>query len=364
MGPLHGIRVVEVADDLGSYAGKLLAELGADVVRVAPNRLLRAGMHVDPDVVVQRFLTRSRPSVALADDLAAALDELEQLFGDADVVLEAGPSGLLARLGIDDADVRLRHPGLVWVRVCPFDSSGPASSAPASDLTCSATGGFLGLGGWPDRAPTRAFGDQCWRMASLYAAAGTLLALIEREGSGIGQLVSVSADEAAATALENSLQFFALEGTVRRRVGPGYAEAGSGIYACADGWVYLMAGRLSTRRGWANLLDWMDEADTPGVAALRANRWADQDFRRHQEAQDEFRQVFERFTAALSKADLYHEGQTRSIAIAPVNTPADLIVNDHLAARGFFVDYRGQRVCGPPYRLSVTPWQIGHHAEV
>lgn len=360
MGALSHLRVVEVSDDTGAYTGKLLAELGADVVRISGAALANIdNFQRDPDPVVQDFLGRSRREIELPEGPEQRTAALIELIDSADMLLEAGPPDVLARLGVPPDHPSLARESLVRTRISPYGLDGDRASEPASDLVCSASAGFLTLGGWADRAPTRAHGDQAWRMASLHAAVGSMLALFEREESGLGQDVEVSVEEAVATALENSLQFYDLEGTVRSRTGPGYDEAGSGVYACADGYVYVMVGRLSTARGWANLLTWLDETSPDGAAALRRPEWGDQSFRKTPQAQAEFRSVFESFALSRLKADLYVEAQQRGIAICPINSAEDLLSNEHLLARGFFEEGEGEgvRLVGAPYRLSATPWQ-------
>ena len=362
MGALSHLRVVEVGDDIGAYAGKLFAELGASVVRVSTTDLeVLEAPQFDPDPFVQDFLHRSKRRVQLSADPAARTDALARLIGSADVLLEAGPPDLLERLGIPARHPCLVRASLIRTRITPYGIDGDRAQDPVSDLVCSASAGFLFLGGWPDRAPTRAHGDQSWRMASLHAAVGAMLALFEREESGLGQQVDVSAEEAVATALENALQFFDLEGTVRTRTGAGYDEAGTGVYACADGYVYVMVGRLSTARGWASLLDFLDEAEAAGASVLRREEWSDQRYRKTARAQKEFRTVFEQFAANWRKKELYVEAQRRGIAICPINTPDDLLEDEHLLAREFFLEVDGARVVGAPYRLSATPWAIRPH---
>ncbi len=359
---LGHLVVVEIGDDSGAYAGRLFAGLGARVTRVeVPDGVV--GAQVDPDLVVQDFLHRGKARVGLPTERAERTARLAELIAGADVLLESGRPDLLARLGLADDDPALTRADLVRTRVSPWGLDGDRAMDPSSDLVCSASGGFLSLGGWPDRAPTRAFGDQSWRMASLYAAVGAMLALVERDRSGLGQQVAVSAEESVATALENALQYSDLEGVVRTRTGAGYNEAGTGVYACADGYLYVMVGRLSTAQGWQNLLQWLDEAGAEGAAVLGEPQWQDHAFRRTDEAQATFREIFERFAAQRPKAEAYVEAQRRGIAMCPINSPDDLLANEHLIARGFFVEDGGRTVVGAPYRLSATPWALGAPAE-
>ena len=181
MGAMSHLRVLEVGDDSGAYAGKLLAELGADVLRVRlPVGVELPGLNIDPDPVVQDFLHRSKRDIELGPDSREWADALAGLVEQADLLLESGPPALLEHLGVDPDHEALSRDDLVRTRVSPFGLEGEHAADPASDLVCSASAGFLSLGGWPDRAPTRAFGDQSWRMASLHAAVGSMLALLER----------------------------------------------------------------------------------------------------------------------------------------------------------------------------------------
>ncbi|WP_224744570.1 CoA transferase [Microcella indica] len=356
---LAHLRVVEIGDDSGAYAGRLLAGLGAEVVRArVPQSAAPDSWSVDPDPVVQDFLHRGKAEVMLPAEESNRSAAIAELLRGADITIESGSTDVLATLGLDLDHPALADPELIRTRISPWGIQSERAGTPATDLISSAAGGFLALGGWPDRAPTRAYGDQSLRMASLYAAVGALLAVRARAISGSGQQVEVSVQESVATALENALQYSDLEGVVRRRVGAGYQEAGTGVYACSDGFVYVMVGRLSTAQGWVNLLDWLDEAGVPGTAGLRTTEWTDHEYRKSAAAQAEFRRIFESFAADRSKADLYVEAQRRNIAVCPVNSPQDLLASEHLNARDFFVTADRRRSVGAPFRLSATPWSL------
>tara|TARA_B100000614_G_scaffold210701_1_gene193801 strand:+ start:2759 stop:3871 length:1113 start_codon:yes stop_codon:yes gene_type:complete len=359
-GALDGIRVVELGDDSGAYAGRLLAGLGAEVARVvAPVGLTVRGWNVDPDPVVQAYLHRGKVPVELPTAKGHRTRRLAQLIDAADIVLESGAPDVLEQLGLPGEDDCLRREDLIRVRVTPWGIEGDDAMRPSSDIVSSAAGGFLTLAGWPDRAPTRAYGDQSWRMGSLYAAVGAMLAVLARDRDGAGQQVDVVVTEAVATALENSLQYADLEGVIRRRSGPGYEEAGSGVYSCADGYLYVMVGRLSTAQGWQNLTAWLREAGAVGADELSSDEWADYEFRKTLYAQERFRKVFEDFASRFAKADIYAAAQRRGIAICPINNPNDLLASEHLNARGFFeAGPDGARHVGAPFRMSGTPWAI------
>jgi benzylsuccinate CoA-transferase BbsE subunit len=349
---LADLKVLEFADDAGAYVGKLLADAGADVTRVEPTTLPFGWWSVDPDAAADRFLHRTKHRLPLRLDEPADRRRLTELLARADVVVESGHPRSLRDYGLQAEAELVHRPGLIWVRITPFGTDGPLADRLGSDLVCAAVGGFLALAGYPDTEPVRAYGDQALRMAALHAAVGVALALVDRESTGHGQLVDVAIQEAVATALENSLQFYDLEQVVRNRTGQGYAEAGSGVFACRDGLVYLMAGRLSTKAGWQNLITWMISAGVPAADELLQPQWQDHAFRALPHAEQTFRAIFERFAAGWPAADLYHEAQQRGIVLCPVSSPAQLVGNEQLMARGFFTADGEEAFVGPPFRLA------------
>jgi len=237
----------------------------------------------------------------------------------------------------------------------PYGLDGPHADRPATDLTLLPAGGLLQLAGQPDRAPVRPAGEQSGIATGLHATVGALIALYERADSGAGQIVDVSAQQAVAHSLENAVQYADLEGVVRGRTAGTATEVANGLFRCRDGWVYLVAGIGGTPLGWDGLVGWLDGAGID-VDILREPRWQDAAWRRTPDAADRFRRIFEGFTAGQGKAELYEAGQRHGVSLAPVATPADLLVSPQLAARGFFrtVDVAGQPVTvpGPPYRFA------------
>jgi benzylsuccinate CoA-transferase BbsE subunit len=343
----------------------LLADLGAEVTRVVP----RSGDPLDdhrPSIPVPGggttsafawFANLNKQVVHL--DLADAADRLTfaELVGGADVLLESWVDDDPGRAALIEAAAR---PDLVRVSITPFGHGGPVSSAPAVDLTTLAAGGLLALGGYPDAEPVAAHGDQSLLAASIFGAVAALIGLLSRARDGHGRTLDVSAQEAVAAALEDSIPQFDLTGRVRRRAGGEPREAGTGIYPCRDGYISVVAGRLGTAKAWTALTAWLVEEGVPGADELASERWQSFAHRQRPTSIERFRDVFLAFTATRTKLELYIEAQRRSIALAPVNTIADVLADPQLAARDFFrtvLDPRlGQpiRVPGRPYRLAGT----------
>lgn len=343
--PLHGVAVVEAAGSLCDYAGRLFAELGATVTRVRP--VGRPAPHWTA--------LRGKFDVPLGSDSEA---ELSALVRRADVVLVTESVEEPAPRGLSAAEVETANPSAIHVSLSPFGRTGPAADLPSTDLTRLAAGGLLWLGGYPDAEPVAAHGEQSTQAVGIYGVVAALLALIGRDRTGRGCAVEVSAQEVVTQALETALADYELAGIVRSRVGDAPREAGTGIYPCADGWVSMVAGRLGTADAWRRLREWLVEAGIDDAQELWQADWETLPFRQRPESIERFGHIFGRFAATRTKAELYEEAQARSIALAPVNSPADVLANPQLAARGFFREVSdvvtGERVLAPvsPFRFS------------
>jgi benzylsuccinate CoA-transferase BbsE subunit len=350
--PLTGVSVVDATTSLGWYAGRLLADLGADVVRL---QTPRAAATVDSAGFRESFLHAGKRIVDLNWDEAPQRAAVERLLATAQIMLTSeGPAALAAR-DLHPADVTRRHRLLVHVSISPFGLTGPYADRPASDLTLLAAGGLLALAGDPDREPVRAWGEQTSVIAGVHATAAALIALQTLETQGRGQVVDLSAQEAVAHSLENAVQYLDLEGVLRRRAGAGPQEAGTGLFRCADGWIYLVGGLGGSPLAWDAIVDWLVGGGVPEAELLREERWQQPGWRRTPEACAGFRDLFERFAAARTKKDLFDSGQRRGISVAPVATPTDLMADPQLAARDFFrtiqVGETPVVVPGSPYRF-------------
>jgi benzylsuccinate CoA-transferase BbsE subunit len=338
--PLSDVRVINAAGNLGAYLARLLTDLGARTVRLAAD---------DADANrVSPFFTVGQRGIAEGEDIEGLLER-------AHVLITSGGPAELRRQGLSPDQLSRRFPGLVHVAVSPYGQDGPYADRPATDLTVLAAGGLLCLAGDSDRPPVRPVGEQSAIATSLHAGVGALIALLVLDETGLGQRVDVSAQEVVAHSLENAAQFFDLERVVRQRTGSRSAEAANGLFACLDGWVYLVAGIGGSPLGWPGLVTWLEGAGLHGASRLREDRWEDPHWRRTPEATAEFRRLFEGFARSQPKDQLYEAGQRHGVSIAPVSTPDDLLTNLQLVARRFFrtIDVDGERMTlpGAPYRF-------------
>ena len=340
--PLVGVRVADITTTLGEYTGRLLADLGAEVIRIED--LTTAPSH--------------RRSFMNAGKTIQHDTELADLLAHAQLLITSEGPAALRRRGLEPAEVGRRYPLLVHVAISPFGMTGPYADRPASDLTLLAAGGLLALAGEPDREPVRAWGEQTAVIAGVHATTAALIALHVLETESRGQLVDLSVQEAVAHSVENAVQYLDLEKVVRRRAGAGPQEAGTGLFGCADGWIYLVGGLGGSPLAWTAIQDWLVEGGVLAAADLSDDCWQQPQWRRTPGACAQFRELFEEFAASQTKAELFSSGQKRGISVAPVATPADLLCDPQLVARQYFrvVDVAGAPTTlpGPPYRFATS----------
>jgi benzylsuccinate CoA-transferase BbsE subunit len=367
---LTGIRVLDLTTNYAAYAGRLLADLGADVVRLeppegSPVRSLapcQTGPAGAPLSFAHAFLDAGKRSVTLDLMTSAGRELLAELAASSDAMIETPSAG--AADHIDFELVRQRNPGLVLVSISAFGRDGPYAGYQATDLTLLAAGGLLSLGGYADSEPLAVQGEQAMLASGIYGAIAVLTALYERTQTGKGCWIDVSGQECVAFALEDAVAEWSINAHVRRRLGDGAREAGTGIYPCKDGHISVVAGRLGTANAFVTLTQWVAASEVPGGASLLEPQWQDFKFRQSREGIARFAEIFGAFCRTRSKHELYREGQARQIAIAPVNTVADVLEDAQLAANSYFRPQfernsgRDITFPGPPYRLSRTPARL------
>ncbi len=377
-GALSGYRVLDLCAASGVLCTKILADLGADVIKVEPpagNATRYRGPfyqdQTDPEksLFFWYFHTNQR-SVTL--DLETPADQalLHRLLATADALVETFPPGYLDSLGLSFRHLHARHPRLVMTSITGFGSTGPYSHYKAPDMVGLAMGGLAYLCGEPDGPPAPPGGLQGYHLAALNGAVGTLIALWHREATGQGQHVDVSMQAAVANTLETTHQTYDFNREIRTRWGH-RREGAAYILPCQDGYVALLcAGQF----GWRRLIAWLTAEGA--VGALADERLADDVYRFEHDA--EVHAALQAFFATKAKVQAYTEAQHYRVPLAPVQTARDLVESPQLQARQFFVDIAHPelgttlRYPGAPYALSATPWQLSrrpprlgeHNAEI
>jgi crotonobetainyl-CoA:carnitine CoA-transferase CaiB-like acyl-CoA transferase len=387
-GPLHGVRVIELASFWGAWAGRTLADLGADVIVVEPpgGHFTRTfGPFVDDQPHPDRSLwwwyyNASKRSVVI--DLASpgGADELRQLVGSADIVLEGERPGRLASLGLDHPDLRAERPDLVWTSVTSHGRASEQSAQPWIDLTMSAASGVAWLNGYDDHAlpPMRGRGNQTIQIAGVHAALGTLTALVHRDAAGVGQHVDVSAFAACNVTTESGTFVWLVAGnTVQRQTGRHaasqhtmevQARAGDGRYVTTG---FPPQGADDFRR----ILDWLDELglrdSCPEVFFLEIGIERGGIDLVKEGTDPEVVAILGTTRAALvhiaehiSASDFFEGAQRRDFQCGIVFSPEEAFENHHFVSRGFQTPVvhdelsREIRYPGAPFKMSASPWAI------
>jgi crotonobetainyl-CoA:carnitine CoA-transferase CaiB-like acyl-CoA transferase len=356
--PLAGLRVLDCTDTLGVYATKLLAGLGADVVRLEPptgDPMRRfpplAGDSRQVSLYFAHFNAGKR-SVTLDLDRPESRDHLRCLIQTCNAVVESGPASELLSARLGEPWLSEARPDLVLVSVTPFGRDGPGAEQSGGDLVVAARSGLLWLNGRPDGPPFRPGGEQAAHMASLVAANAVLLGLFDQQRTGRGCRIDVPAVFAAslATLQTANANYHTWHGRTPMRRGMGTLPIARHIFPAADGWVALTA----LPGQWDNLVHVLQRHD--GADDLGEPAYAEPD---HQtERAVHINEVIQAFTCRHPKQYLFETLQQAGVACAPVNTVGDLAVDPFLRDHGYFLDLdhpelnRTLAHPGAPFRFS------------
>ena len=328
-GPLAGVRVVDMADEKGELCGRLLADLGADVIRVEPpggSRSRRLPPLAPDGHTSLYFAFRNANKRGVTLDIAkqSGRELLHSLLKDSDVWIESFPPGHLASQGIDPAKVLDQYRGLILASIADFVQTGPYRDYLGSDMIGFAMGGMMYRSGVPERPPLVAPGALAYDSTAITAAFAVLMAYFQRLRSGRGQHLDVSVLESVANMSDWSLPSYSQSGGYQHRAGSGIVYP---VYPCADGQVRLVV--LSPRE-WRSMRAWLGEPDV-----VKDEAWEEFIFRIVN------RDVLDPLITALfrdkTKMELTREAQSRGIALTPELTPAEVMTNEHASSRGTFV---------------------------
>jgi len=362
----EGLRVVELADDAAAeYTGRLLAEMGAEVIKVEPpggaasRRVgpFAGGIDDGEHSLHFWFYNGDKRSVRIDPDDERGRRQFEQLVATADVLVCDLQPGELAAAGLSYEQFRERRPGLIVASVTPFGLTGPRRDWKSSDLIALAAGGPLHMCGYDDHSipPIRPGGNQGAHTGTAFAHIGILLALLERQRTGRGQIVDLSVQAALAVTVELANPYWTYTHTLVQRQTCRHAQpvmSQPTLFQCADGYIYF-ALVIAEAKPWQALVEWLQGQGR--ASGLDDAAFLDPAFRLANF--DRVQQVVEAFFRANRAEQMYREGQERGLPVGPLNAPEDLFHDRHLRARGFFVpvEHAGTGVVlhpGPAYRFS------------
>ena len=390
-GPLTGYRVLDLADEKGQLCTRLLAELGADVIKIEPPRdgdptrqngpFFRG--EAEPDRSIYWWVMNAgKRSITLQLKLEAGREILRKLIAMSDIVVETCVPGESASLGLDYASVSAANPGAILVSVTNFGQAGPYAKWAATDIVGSAMGGQMHVSGDPERGPLRSTAPQAFAQANVQAAVGAMTALYARAvNDGAGQHVDVSMQEAMMVTMDHAGPTW----DIRRvnTVGPGERRQNAGIVAgrylfeTADGWLTaLQVGGLIGPKA-DPIIDWL--AETGEAQGLDSPEWrarlvAGGPF--PPQDREKIEATMQAFCRTRKKEELVAEAQRRGAGWAPVFSPREIVDSKQLAAREYWVRVHHEDLGesfiypGAPFKLSETPWKqrgraphLGEHNE-
>lgn len=359
-GPLSAVRVLDLTDQRGIYAAKLLADLGADVVRPEPpegDPLRRRGPHhaSNGESLWYAFFASSRRFVTIDLHSPEDRNRLQQLLERADIVLTC--DGAFAVDVLDLEATCARCPSLVHVAVSSFGDSGPWKDLLAPDLIAGALGGAVAATGVPETTPLKTFGELNFMVSGVYAGIAALAALYHARATGEGQRVSVPVHECIVSCLEQVLML----AWYGEKMGRGR------ILPRQGGTHWSMAFTVMPAKGGAIMTTPMPDFDAQLAWLVEEDAQQDLlDEKYHDPANlpmyiGRLMQVMREWVANQDPEALFLRAQERHAPYGWVLPIERLAENPQLQARNWFVPFRvgDQTVSGPgaPYRFSETPWQ-------
>ncbi|MDE0350509.1 MAG: CoA transferase [Gammaproteobacteria bacterium] len=371
-GALQGVRVVDLTDERAIYGAKLLADLGADVVRPEPpegDPLRARGPYMDDapgetGSLWHAFFASSRRFFAVDPGTEAGAAQLGLLIDRADIVLANTGAFAVEEAQLDDACAR--RPELVLVEVSSFGPDGPWSDYLAPDLVAGALGGAVATTGDADTPPLKAFGELNFMVSGAYAAIAALAGFNCVRRTGVGQRIHVPVHECIASALEHVFMWhwyqdqigLANKPVLERRGSLHWTNAYQVMGADAGAVMVTPIPDLDGQLVWLLERGLGEELLDPRLQLPEHRR----------ELLDRLMDTLREWVASEDPEALFLEAQSRHLPYGHVKRLDEVADNAHLAARGWWESYpvddeRAVRGPGAPYRFSGTPWSLGSHGD-
>ena len=362
---LEGIKVLELCHDVsGSYCTKLLADLGAEVVKIempgrgGAARNLPPFLHDIPDPEASGlflYINTNKLGITLNVATATGRDIFLELVKQADVLVEDNPPQRMKEQGLDYESLKEINPRLIMTSITPFGQTGPYRDCRAYPLNVFHSGGegYLTPGGVENigRPPLKVGGFLVEYDSGLSAAIAILAALYWRRKSRVGQYIDISKQESLMALNRLDMVRSANEGEVITRAKQGVPYGGA--LPCKDGYTVFITWESVQ---WDRLVAFMGDPEW-----AKDDKFGDYAGRyKHGEL---INALLTEWLVNHTKEELYHKGQAAGVPFAMIYTSKDLVDSEHLKERGFFAEIdhpRTGKVKYPsaPYKFSETPWQV------
>jgi len=375
---LTGMRVLDLADEKGFVCGKILADLGAEVIKVEKpggdsSRMIPPFYKEEPHPEMSFYwwaYNLNKKGVTLNIKDREGQELLRQLVKTADAIVETFPPGFLDKYKLGYSSLQRTNPRIIMLSITPFGQTGPYKDYKTSDLVAMALSGYMSATGDPDRAPVRPSFPQAYLRSGSEAAVAILIACYYREETGEGQYIDLSVHDSISTISANIGPTWELNKRYLKRAG----QLRTGLttiararqtWECKDGYVcfYIGTGRQHAA-AQRSLIGWMEEE---GMADdwLRKIDW--DSFDMALASQDFFDELEPRIISWLkthTKSELYEGGLRRGIPIYPVYSVDEIIKDSQLQARKFWMEIEHARLDtkiiypGPFFDSSIAPYQV------
>ena len=361
MNLLKGLQVLDLADEKASFCSKLLADLGARVIKIerpGGDRSRKKGPFLEgsPNPEKSFFFFHNNTNklgITLNLEHEDGKEIFFKLLQKTDIVVETFPPGYLRQKGLGFDVLCFENIRLIQASVTGFGEGGPRSQYKSCDLAASAFGGQMYVTGSPSTSPLKPFGDQSYYTASLFAGVNILLALRKRARTGKGEHIDISLQEAVVSTLDHVMVRYFYEKTIAKRQGGIYWNHSFFILPCRDGHILL-----APFQQWETLVEWMKNE---GMAEdLAEKKYSEEEYRLT--SIDHILQVLEQWTRTHTARELFESGQFIRFPWAPIYSLKEVLENPQLKARSFFIDVKHPEI-NKSISYSGSPYKFSHASE-
>ena len=349
---ISGCRALDLTDEKGFLCGKILADLGVDVIKVErpggdPSRRIGPFWHdiPSPENSLNWFAYNSnKRGITLNIETADGREILKELVKTSGFIIESFPPGYMENVGLGYSVLDNTKNGIILTSITPFGQSGPYRDYQATDMVTMGMAGMLYLTGDSDRPPLNMSIPQSYALAGADAAVGTMIAYYHRTMTGEGQHVDISVQQSVAWFLGAAIPYWEVNRILLERVGTFRSGISREIvqrqvWACKDGYVFFhWVGGLTGAKTGRQIVKWMDEEGMRDEY-LRAMEWESFDMdTATQEVINQISKPLQEFLLLHTKKEILDESVKRNISICPLSNMEDLLNDANLKAREFWVD--------------------------
>lgn len=372
---LESYRVLDLTDDQGFLCGKVLGDLGADVIKIErpggdSSRNIRPFYHNTPDPEKSLYwfaFNANKRGITLNIENERGRDIFKRLVQTADFVVESFPPSYKQKFGLGYQLLKKLKPSIIMTSISPFGQNGPYADYKGSNLIAEAMGGLMYITGNPDGRPLSTPFSYAYIHGGLQAATATLVANYWRQSTGQGQHVDVSLQEAVLITLYNPQTLWSDSKVIQRRLGGKLLRhqniVGGLVYPCKDGYVLwrLMTAEFAPRL--IQLIKWMDKEGMAGE--LASIDWKEFDMSKStQEQQNTIEHICAKFFLTKTRSELYAKTVEKGIMLFPVYDVTDILQDPQLKTRHFWQEIEHAELGttlqypGVPFKINETPLKM------